>query len=166
VNGADQEGSFDFSTSGTVTWSDSGMHGSGYADFSSDSNARLVTTGADFGGSANGAFTYCAFIYFNNFTAGDQFLTIQGDTNDHRIYLTIGATGLLALGRRAKSGSGGGVTIDTLSTGTWYFMAIGHDPGNDQVFLWLGTNKYTASDNGDYDFTESGTEQYLGDTAR
>ncbi len=158
----DQEGSDDFTESGTITYAatpiPSGGFASGSADYTADTLSYHTRTGS-FGGIANGAFTFVGFFKWDSFESTDFPISIgYGGTNSHRIDLQVSSAGGVQFARRSKTSSSQGATIGSaLSTDTWYLLAIGHDPDSGQVFAYIDAVKYTLSDLGDYDFTESGT---------
>jgi hypothetical protein len=165
TTGNDQEGSYNMSASGTVTWYAAGngiFEDDGRADFTNDVNARLSYTG-DFGGSANQDFTICGWVRYQTFSLEDHIFRIQAPTNSSHIGVYNVSLGDIQFTRTPTSGAGGDVSTGLrLGVGSWRFIAIGHDATNNEVFLWHQGTKYTYSDLGDYDFTEAGTVQYAG----
>lgn len=152
----DVVGSFDLSATGTITYQNSGAPNSyGYAETSYSSGTNYLSRDTSPITSINEPFTIISYVWWDSFSSGiSQPMFIIGNTNSCQITFSVGTTGNITLSRRSTTSST--VAISTglsVSTSTWHTIALGHDPDNNAVFIWVDDSKYSASDLGDMDFT-------------
>jgi hypothetical protein len=162
--GADSESTYHMSDSGTIVYTDNGQHGSGTAHYGNSLTTFHYRAGT-FGGSPNGAWTMCGFVKIDDFSPFGykaNLMALYGDTNNHRIAVSVDSFGNFSWERRSKTSSTAGYGGGACNIGQWYFIALGHDPDNNRAFAWRNTTHMYISDAGDYDFTEAGSVTNIG----
>ncbi len=167
--GDDQVGTTHLVDKGAApTFSDTGgVFSGGYADMGASDGTGLWWANmpaAQTGISANQAFTYITFVQYKSLDANTKVLAIQGDTNGHKIETGIQNNINWGFTTRSKTSSSGGgsFSVPTISTDTWYLVALGHNPSNDKAFFWFDETFHETDDQGDYDFSEANSTIVIG----